>query len=427
VKDLELGIHVFLQLAVILAVCRLVGWLGRRFLGQTQVVGEMIAGVCLGPSLLGAMAPQLSNFLFPLSAAGGGRHPTIQVIYAMSQVGLSLYMFLVGVDLDVNLLKSRAKGAVAVSASGIVAPFILGIGLVYLVFPRFGLFEGHVGVGQAALYMGAAMCITAFPMLARIIREKGISGTSMGTLALAAGAMDDVVAWVALAVVIASTKSQPMYAFLAIGGGLLYAAFMMTAGKAFFRKVAEQVDKAKEMSPDMFAIVLVAVTLGSWFTDFIGVYAVFGAFICGAAIPKGKLADSLKERIEPFIVSFMLPLFFVFSGLNTKMGLIDSPELWMFSIAALLVAVLGKGVACTLAARANKEPWRESLAIGTLMNARGLMELIILNIGLQHGVITQRLYTVLVLMAVVTTLMASPIFSWIMDKKSPKLPSAEPA
>lgn len=425
-KDLELGIHMFLQLAVILAVCRLVGWLGRRFLGQTQVVGEMIAGVCLGPSLLGAVAPQISSFLFPLSATGGGRHPTIQVIYAMSQVGLALYMFLVGVDLDVNLLKSRAKGAVAVSTSGIVAPFVLGIGLVYLVFPRFGLFEPHVGVGQAALYMGAAMCITAFPMLARIIREKGIAGTSMGTLALAAGAMDDVVAWIALAIVIASTKAQPSYAVLAVGGGVLYAAFMMTAGKAFFRKVAAQVEKAKEMSPDVFAIVLVTVMLGSWFTDFIGVYAVFGAFICGAAIPKGPLADSLKERIEPFIVSFMLPLFFVFSGLNTKIGLIDTPELWGFAIAALVVAMVGKGVACTLAAKASGEPWRESVAIGTLMNARGLMELIILNIGLQHGVITQRLYTVLVLMAVVTTLMASPIFSWIMNKKQP-VPAGEPA
>ncbi|MBX3111307.1 MAG: cation:proton antiporter [Fimbriimonadaceae bacterium] len=426
-NDLQLGIHVFLQIAIILAVCRLIGWLGRRFLGQTQVVGEMIAGVCLGPSLLGAVAPQLSDALFPLTLPGGGRHPTIQVVYAISQVGLSLYMFLVGVDLDINLLRSRAKGALAVSASGIVVPFILGIGLVHLVYPRFGLFEPHVGVDQAALYMGAAMCITAFPMLARIIREKGISGTSMGTLALSAGAMDDVVAWVGLAVVVASTKSNPSYAWLAIGGGILYAIFMLTVGKALFRKVAQAVEKANEMSADAFAVVLIVVMLGSWFTDLVGVYAVFGAFICGTAIPKGALAEGLKEKIEPFVVSFMLPLFFVFSGLNTKMGLIDSPELWTFALAALGVAVFGKGVSCTLAARANKEPWRESFAIGTLMNSRGLMELIILNIGLQQGVITQRLYTVLVLMAVITTLMASPLYSWIMEKKRPGVPAGEPA
>jgi Kef-type K+ transport system membrane component KefB len=425
-KDLDLGIHMFLQLAVILAVCRLVGWLGRRFLGQTQVVGEMIAGVCLGPSLLGTVAPQLSSFLFPLSAADGGRHPTIQVIYAMSQVGLALYMFLVGVDLDLNLLRSRAKGAIAVSASGIVAPFVLGLAVAIAVYPRFGLYQAHVGPWQGAVYMGAAMCITAFPMLARIIREKGIAGTSMGTLALAAGAMDDVFAWSMLAVVIASTKDQPSFAIMAIGGGIAYAAVMMTGGKAFFRWLAQRVEKVGELSPDVFAVVLTIVMLSSWFTDAIGVYAVFGAFICGSAIPKGALADKLKERIEPFVVSFLLPLFFVFSGLNTKLGLIDSPELWVFAIVVLLAAILGKGVACTLASKASGETWRDSIAIGTLMNARALMELIILNIGLQHGVITQRLYTVLVLMAVVTTLMASPIFSWIMNKKQP-VPAGEPA
>ncbi len=425
-NDLELGIHVFFQLAVVLAACRLVGWLGRRFLGQTQVVGEMIAGVLLGPSLFGAMAPDAANWLFPLASATGGRHPTIQVIYAMSQVGLAFYMFLVGVELDINLLRTRVKGAFAVSASGILFPFILGVGLVYMTYPKHGLFPDSVVVGQAALYMGAAMCITAFPMLARIVDEKGIFGTSMGTLALAAGAMDDVVAWVILAIVIASTKSQPSFAVMAVGGGTLYVAFFFTVGRRFFSWLGKLVDKTGKMSVDVFAVVLCIVMLGAWFTDLVGVYAVFGAFVAGTSIPKGLLADSLKEKIEPFVVSFLLPLFFVFSGLNAKIGLIDSPELWVFTLMAMAAAVLGKGAACTLAAKASGEPWRESLAIGTLMNGRGLMELIIINIGLMHGVITQRLYTVLILMAVITTLIASPLYSLIMERKR-SVPSGHPA
>lgn len=423
-KDLELGILMFLQLGIILATCRVVGWLGRKFLGQTQVVGEMIAGVCLGPSLFGLVAPEISKSVFPL-ATESGRHPSIQILYAMSQVGLSLYMFLVGAEFDLNLLKARAKGAALVSISGIIAPFVCGVAVAWMIHDDQVFFPKNIDFMGSAIYMGAAMCITAFPMLARIIREKGIAGTSMGTLALGAGAFDDMFAWSLLAVVLAMTKGDANLAYIAFGGALAYVVVVFGMIKPFlFVPLAKRVDAEGKLSPDVFAIVLVTVMLGSWFTDAIGIYAVFGAFLCGAALPKGKIVDELIKGIEPLTVSLLLPLFFVFSGLNTRIDLLNTPHMWGVAALATFAAILGKGGACFLAARMSGEPMRESLAIGTLMNARGLMELIILNIGLQAGVITPELFTVMVIMAIVTTLMASPIFEWVYGKYVDKEKSA---
>lgn len=245
----------------------------------------------------------------------------------------------------------------------------------------------------------------------------------MGTLALGAGASDDACAWALLAVVLALSKGNPQYAMLAIGGGAAFAIFSQTVGKKIFVPLGESVEKDGVLSQPIFVWTLLFVILGAYITDAIGIYAVFGAFLIGAAMPRGKFAEILRERIESVTVGLLLPFFFVYSGLNTKLSLVNTPALWLVAILILIAAIVGKGVACGLAARWSGEPWRDAWAIGVLMNARGLMELIILNFGLQAKVITPTFFTIMVIMAIVTTLMASPIFKWIY--RSAPLPTAE--
>jgi Kef-type K+ transport system membrane component KefB len=400
----HISVQFFLQLAVILCVCRIVGWLAVK-IGQPQVVGEMIAGVVMGPSVFGALAPGLQAALFPPE--------TKPVIFAVCQVGLVVYMFLVGVEFDVGLIRKRMTSAAAVSISGIAAPFVLGAGAAYFLAPHYPLFSPTTKAWEGMLFMGAAMAITAFPMLARIIYERGLTGTSLGTLALAAGSIDDAAAWCVLAVVLASFSGNPTVALIAIGGGLAYVAVVRFAGAPLMRLIAKRCEAEGEMSHAMLGATLALVMLGAWFTDIIGIYAVFGAFILGVAVPKGFFADALHKNLEKMTTAFLLPLFFIYSGLNTKIGLIIAPELLGVTLLLLFLAIAGKGVACAAAAWWHGEPKREALAIGALMNARGLMELIILNIGLERGIITPTLFTMMVVMAVVTTLMATPIFNLV--------------
>lgn len=419
--DVELAARFFLQVAVILTACRLVGWLG-RLAGQTQVVSEMIAGVLLGPSLLGLLLPEAQAWLFPQvleTPAGDLRHPSMTILYAASQLGLVLYMFLIGLEFDTGLLRLQAKSAFSVSASGVVVPFALGAGAAVLLRDRYPLFAPEAAPLVVAVFLGASMCITAFPMLARILHEQGIARTPMGTLALAAGAADDALAWCLLAIVLAMFKGDPQIALWAIGGGGAYALLMLTVGKRALVHLARWTERSGSVTPPIFGTALLVLMLGAFTTDTIGIYAVFGAFLVGLAMPRGLFAEQMRGHLEFATSGLLLPLFFVFSGLNTRVGLLDSPALW--GVAALLtfLAIAGKGGACTLASRASGESWRDSLAIGSLMNARGLMELIILNIGLQAGVITPTLFTMLVLMAIVTTLMASPIFAWVMRVRTP--------
>ncbi len=425
--DLDLMLRFMLQAIVVLGACAGLGWLGRRFLGQTGVVMEMVAGVVLGPSLLGALSPAAEAWLFPARLPGpagagtAGRHPSMMVLYVVAQIGLVLYMFLVGAEFDPRLLAGRVRGAVGVSLAGILAPFALGALIAAAFMANGGLFFApEVGLGPRVLYLGAAMSITAFPMLARIIVERGIAGTSMGVLALGAGATDDAVAWSLLAVVLAVAKGSAAYAVYAIGGGGLFAALVLTLGKALFARLGAIVEREGAMSDRVFAAVILALLVGAYVTDAIGVYAVFGAFLVGIAMPKGRFAALLRARIEPLAVGVFLPFFFVFSGLNTRVGLIDTPYLWTIAALILVAATLGKGVACALAARLAGESWRDSAAIGTLMNARGLMELVILNIGLSQGIITRTLFATMVLMAIATTLMASPVFLRIMHAGDPR-------
>jgi Kef-type K+ transport system membrane component KefB len=405
----DLSVRFFLQMAFILGVCRVVGLVFRR-LGQSQVVSEMIAGVMMGPSLMGWLLPGFSAYLFPPQSK--------PVLFAVCQVGLVLYMFLVGVEFDVTLIRSRWRSAASVSLAGIAAPFVLGAALAWYVAGDGLLFSANTTPMQAMLFMGAAMSITAFPMLARIILEQGLSKTSLGTLALAAGAMDDAAAWCVLAVVLASFQHQPEIAVYAIGGGIAFAVATLVLLRRWLRPLARGVERGAAISQGTLVTVLMLVMLGAWFTDFIQIYAVFGAFIMGIAMPRGRFAAELRRCLEPLTTAFLLPVFFIYSGLNTRIGLVDTPYLWSLAALVLLAATAGKGGACYLAARLHGEPRREAMAIGTLMNARGLMELIILNIGLQRGIITPALFAIMVMMAIVTTLMATPLFERIYGKKS---------
>lgn len=421
VSDVELAIRFFLQLAVILAACRLFGYLGRRFLGQTQVVMEMVAGVLLGPSLFGLIAPEAQSWLFPTKVPGSDmKHPSMSVIFVASQLGLVLYMFLVGLEFNVALLKQRARGAVAVSLAGIALPFALGILVSVAMHREGGFFTPDVSVGEGALYLGAAMCITAFPMLARIIYERGLSGTSMGTLALAAGATDDAVAWCVLAIVLASFKSSATIALIAIGGGALYAIFMTTLGKRLLAGFEAWTEREGRITPSIATAAFMVLMLCAWFTDMIGIYAVFGAFVCGTCMPRGKFNDEMQRLLEHTTGSLLLPLFFVYSGLNTQIQLLGTGHGLGFAALAIVAAIAGKWGGCAIAARISGENWRDSNLIGVLMNARGLMELIILNIGLQQGVITPTLFTVMVMMAIITTLMASPLFVLLSKRMAPQ-------
>ena len=408
-SNFEISVLFFLQLAFILTICRAVGWLA-KWVGQPQVVAEMIAGVVMGPSLLGWFWPAGQAWLFPAASTG--------LLYAVSQVGLVLYMFLVGLEFDTSLIRNRLRSAAGVSLSGILVPFVLGCTLGFFLVRSNSFFTAKVVTWEAMFFVGASMSITAFPMLARIIYERGLSGTSLGTLALAAGSIDDGAAWCVLALVLASFSSDPMIAVLAIGGGTLYAIGTLTIGQRLLQPLGKMAEREQGVSPTLLTITLILVLLGAWFTDRIGIYAVFGAFIMGAAMPRGRFAHEIQRQLEPLTTTFLLPLFFVYSGLNTRLNLVDSAWLWGIALVVLLAACLGKGVACWAAARLSGEDSRTSLAIGTLMNARGLMELIILNIGLQRGIITPLLFTVMVIMAIVTTLMASPIFEWVYRRQA---------
>ena len=424
-SNFDLVLRLFLQIAVILLACRLMGVLG-RYLGQTQVVSEMITGVVLGPSLLGLFLPELQQWLFPITATikvgaetATITHPSMSIIYAISQVGLVLYMFLIGLEFNADLLKGRMHSAGIVSLAGIATPFMLGALATIWIVHEPGFFKPGIVLWNAAMYMGASMSITAFPMLARIIFEKGISGTSMGTMALAAGSLDDAIAWCLLAVVLAAFNSNPSIAVLAIGGGVLFVVFMATIGRRLLQVLARWTERDNGVSMTTMLTMLVILMASAWFTDYIGIYAVFGAFIAGTAMPRGRFAHEVRSHMEYLTTTLLLPLFFVYSGLNTRIGLVNTPKLWLITAVIVVLAVAGKGLACMLAARWAGEPWREAATIGVLMNARGLMELIILNIGLQAGVIGPTLFTIMVLMAVITTLMASPLFEWLYGRHLP--------
>lgn len=405
----DYSIHFFLQIAVILLVCRVVGWAAHKFLGQPQVVGEMIAGVLLGPSLFGLVFPDLQAALFPKE--------TRNILYVCAQVGVGLYMFLVGTTLRLDHFQSKAKSAVGVSVAGIVAPFLFAALITPFLLDIPGLFAEGLGQGSATLFMGACIALTAFPMLARIINERGLANTSLGTLTLTAGAFDDVVSWCVLAIVLATFGGGPGIALLAIIGGLGFAAFMYFFGRRLLIPLGRAVETRGEMSDTMLSIVLMLFALCAFVMDAAGIHAVFGGFILGVCMPRGKLTEEIKRKVGPITI-LLVPVFFTYSGLNTQLSTVNSLSLLAIALGILLVSIAAKFGACWLAARLAGEDNRTAMGIGALMNARGLMELIIINIGLQKGIIGPTLFAIMVLMAIVTTVMAGPLFEIVYGRKA---------
>ena len=361
-SNVELTVQFFFQLAVILVSCRVVGLIAGR-LGQPQVVAEMITGVMLGPSLLGWVAPEFQAWLFPWDYTQATRD-TQSYLFPASQLGLVLYMFVVGMEFRVDVVAGRLRNSVAVSLAGMLAPFVLGAGLGWLFFHHTTLFPSQTSLFEAMLFLGASMCITAFPMLARILHYKKLSGTLMGTVALGAGAIDDAAAWCLLAVVLASFDAEWSHAVRNIAGGAAYVAFVLLAIRPALARFKYHAMKDGELTEAGMAGGLTLMVLGAWFTDMIGLHAVFGAFIMGTAMPRGIVARDLMARIQPLGVALLLPLFFTYSGLNTQITLLNTPFLWLVCVAVLLAAVVGKGVACALAAAATGLPRREAVGIG---------------------------------------------------------------
>jgi Kef-type K+ transport system membrane component KefB len=416
----ELSILFFAQLAVILVTCRIVGWFVKRYLGQPQVVGEMIAGVMLGPSLLGLLSPELQDLIFPKESQ--------PILFVGAQLAVGLYMFIVGLGFDTSHLIKRARSAASVSVAGIAVPFLCAIAITPWLLGTPGLFNPELATWEAQLFMGACIAITAFPMLARIIHEKGLSKSPLGTLALSAGAIDDAGAWCVLAIVLASFGGGPMVAVIAIGGAVAFAVFMALYGRKLTAPLARMMEREGGISELGLAYVLIAFALAAFTMDIAGIHAVFGGFVLGAVMPKGKFAEELKAKLEPMTVVLLLPLFFTYSGLHTQLTLVNSWNLLLIAIVILVVSIAAKGLACYTAARLTGEDHRTAAGIGALMNARGLMELIILNIGLQRGIIEPALFSIMVVMAIVTTLMAGPLFELFYGRharKTGELPGAD--
>ncbi len=403
---------VLIEVLIVIGLSRLVG-LGFRWINQPLVIGEIVAGIMLGPSLFGLVAPELSATLFPPE--------TVPFLNVLSQVGLIFFMFLIGLELNPKYLSGNLEVAVLTSHVSILVPFSLGTLLAVLLYPLIS--NASVSFTAFALFLGAAMSITAFPVLARIITENNLQGTRLGTLALTCAAVDDVTAWCVLAVAIAVARTGSIAAaFPTIVESLLYIGVMVTLGRNFLSRLATYYRRNKRLNQLVLALIYAGVVASALITELIGIHLIFGAFLLGAIMPKNAgLVREIAVKTEDFVLIFLLPVFFAYSGLRTQIGLLNSPELWLLSVLVLAVAIAGKYIGTYVAARVSGINKREASALGWLMNTRGLTELIVLNIGLELGVISPLLFTMLVIMALVTTFMTSPLLEWTYPKKLIKL------
>ncbi|MFB2838662.1 cation:proton antiporter [Floridanema evergladense] len=399
---------VLIQVLIVIGLSRLVG-LGFRLLKQPLVIGEIVAGIMLGPSLLGLVAPGIAATLFPVE--------TIPFLNVLSQVGLIFFMFLIGLELDPKYVKGNLDIAILTSNVSILVPFSLASLLSLWLYPL--LSNSSVSFSAFALFLGAAMSITAFPVLARIITENNLQGTRLGTLALTCAAVDDVTAWCLLALAIAVTRSNSMIeAVPTIIEALIYIALMVTLGRSFLQRLATHYDRKNRLSQIELAGIYMAVVASALITELIGIHLIFGAFLLGAIMPKHPaMTREIAEKTEDFVLIFLLPIFFAYSGLRTEIGLLNRAELWLLCAAVVAVAIVGKYAGTYVAARVSGINKREASALGWLMNTRGLTELIVLNIGLSLGVISPLLFTMLVIMALVTTFMTSPLLEWTYPKR----------
>jgi len=405
-----------LQIITIILVARFFGWLFRK-IGQPSVIGEMVAGIVLGPSLVGLYFPEYFSVLFPKESLGN--------LKFLSQIGLIFFMFVIGMELDLKALRNKANDAVVISHASIIFPFTLGIGLAYFIYHQFAP-EG-VEFLSFALFMGIAMSITAFPVLARIVQERGIHKTKLGTIVITCAAADDITAWCILATVIAIVKAGSFVSSLyVIGLAIGYVFLMLKIVRPFLKRVGELKNSRQSLSKPVVAIFLLTLIVSAYTTEIIGIHALFGAFMAGAIMPdNAKFRSIIIEKVEDVSVIVLLPLFFVFTGLRTKIGLIDSPYLWKVTALIIIVAVVGKFLGSTLAAKFVGQNWRDSLTIGALMNTRGLMELIVLNIGLDLKVLSPEVFTMMVIMALLTTFMTGPaldLINFIFNTKDAVIP-----
>ena len=392
------------QIITIIVVARFFGWVFRK-IGQPSVIGEIIAGIVLGPSLLGLYFPEISVDLFPVESLGN--------LQFLSQIGLILFMFVIGMELDLKVLQNRAKEAIVISHASIVIPFALGIGLAYFVYYKFAP-EG-VAFLPFALFMGIAMSITAFPVLARIVQERGIHKTKLGAIVITCAAADDITAWCLLAAVIAIVKAGTFVSSLyVILLAIFYVVIMLFVVKPFLKKIGELYGSKDKLNKPVVAIFFLTLIISAYCTEIICIHALFGAFMTGVIMPDiNKFRNVFIEKVEDVSVILLLPLFFVYTGLRTEIGLINDPYLWKVTGFIILVAVVGKFFGSALAAKFVGQTWRDSFTIGALMNTRGLMELVVLNIGLDLKVLTPEVFTMMVIMALVTTFMTGPALNLI--------------
>lgn len=392
------------QIITIIIVARIFGWFFRK-IGQPSVIGEMIAGIVLGPSLLGLYFPEYSLLLFPAESLGN--------LQFLSQIGLIFFMFVIGMELDLNALKNKANDAVIISHASIIIPFTLGVGLAYTIYTHFA--PRGVEFVSFALFLGIAMSITAFPVLARIVQERGIHKTRLGTIVITCAAADDITAWCILATVIAIVKAGSVVSSLyVIAMALVYVILMLNVVRPFLKRVGDLKYSRQSLSKPVVAIFLLTLIISSYASEVIGIHALFGAFMAGAIMPdNNKFRNIIIEKVEDVSVILFLPLFFVFTGLRTQINSIDDPFLWKVTGGIIFVAVAGKFLGSAIAAKFVGQSWRDSLTIGALMNTRGLMELVVLNIGYDLGVLTTEVFTMMVIMALVTTFMTGPALDLI--------------
>lgn len=415
--------RLLLQILVIVVAARLLGRLFKR-MGQPAVIGEVAAGIALGPSLLGAALPEATAFIFPA--------PSLPGLQLLSQLGLILFLFIVGMEVDITALRNRAHSAVVVSHASIVAPFGLGMALALYLYQDFA--PDGVAFTPFALFMGAALSITAFPVLARIIQERGLQETRVGALSITCAAVDDVTAWSALAVVVGIARVGAGWAGLGVALlAAVYVIFMLKVVRPMLARAAVVYASRENLGPGVVASVILLVLGSAYICELIGIHALFGAFLAGAIMPAdSEIRRRMIEKLRDLTLLIFLPLFFAFTGLRTKIGLLNTPELWIDCGIIIVIATVGKWVGSSLAARFVGESWRDSLALGALMNTRGLMELIVLNIGLELGVLSDEIFAMMVLMALATTFMAGPALTLIEKvfapvRPAPPAPAVQPA
>ena len=399
-----------LQIVTIIIVARIFGFICKK-IGQPTVIGEIAAGIFLGPSVVGMYFPEFSSFLFPVQSLGN--------LQFLSQIGLILFMFIVGMELDLKVLKNKAHEAVVISHASIVIPFALGVALAYYIYQNFA--PANVKFLSFSLFLGIAMSITAFPVLARIVQERGLSKTKLGTVVITCAAADDITAWCLLAAVIAIVKAgsfvSALYTILmAIG----YVIIMLKLVQPFLKRVGDIHSNKESLSKPVVALFFITLLMSAYATEVIGIHALFGAFIAGIIMPPNmNFRNIFIEKVEDISLVLLLPLFFVFTGLRTQIGLLNDPYLWKICGLIILVAVTGKFLGSAFAAKFVGQNWRNSFTIGALMNTRGLMELVVLNIGYDLGVLTPEIFTMMVIMALLTTFMTGPALD-LTDKFLPE-------